>query len=312
MPEKEPTEFGNESYTEALKKKLDLDQNYEPVEPSNMKRQTYIDVLREGDPNKDKTPADYTEKLKEDIRNRDTERPPRLGAIEAVTQGKSELKWEKPSGVDYAMGFKIGTVLIPNIVSTTQANSFADIYGTGWSPDITLFYERQFIQHDHILALGLQFQVGLTSRRGTGKFLGGVAPSCPATGGTPATNCTFSTNSAVTTNFLTVPISIGPIFRLNVLRFIRPYVMAAGMFIPFMESRNDAVAGFRGYSFAANLEGGIAIQLDALDKQNSFEMYDSYNVKHFYLTANGQMLITFASNVSFNNLGIYTGILAEF
>lgn len=309
MPEKatdpELGEPGTQSYTEALKKKLRIDEDYAPAES----QQSFIDRLRQSD-NKEVAPEGaFLSSEQARIQQLDSEKEPKPSVIESVKAGTAaELKMQKPSGVSKAFGFRMGAWMNVGVTSTSSYAAFNTVYPGSWAPDIQLTAEWQLLQHDHVLALGVQGQIGASIWRGTGTFANSLTWPDNTTYATQA----VGSSSRVSLGFVSVPISVGPVFRLNVLRVLRPYIYVGGLFIPYFETRSDSVSGNRGYSIGANLEGGVAIQMDAFDRSAEFEMWDAYAIKHVYLTASYQMIFTFSSPVSFNNSGIYAGILAEF
>jgi hypothetical protein len=122
----------------------------------------------------------------------------------------------------------------------------------------------------------------------------------------------FGTASRTKFQFFTLPVMAGLSYRFNLLRILRPYVMAGPTLIGYVEMRNDSKEGNRGYSTGVYFSGGVSILLDWISKTSSWELYSNEGVKHYYLTIDYSRLSTLSGDVSVAVSGVYAGLTFEF
>jgi hypothetical protein len=290
----------------------------------------YIDSLRSQMPAKESSEGSYTERAKQKLQKPDatesyTEQlkkqlPPAQGdsegysdkkrstlppknsdsAIQAVREGRSELKMKRLGKVTNAVGFRIGAGMSYNVASNSeyQLRSFSDVYGSRYAPDFAFTYEWQPFRSEILGNIGLVGSVGLGFFRGVGQF----AIDLGADFQSPRTKFFF----------WSVPVSIGANYRFNLFKYVKPYVFAGPTLIGFLESRDDDEPTLRGYSTALNTSLGVSVLLDWMNSESAWNYYDDFQIKHTYLTIEYQRLTPLTGVVSFASSGIFAGFLFEY
>jgi hypothetical protein len=295
-----PSEGG--SYTESLKKKL----QEKDAASGAATGESYSEQLKrelEEDSSGAKTGDSYTdrEKLKLEPKTEG-------GAIQAVREGRSELKGKRVGEIHHAGGIRVGAAVTRDITATSEVGSvvaFGDIYGEkGYAPDVTLFYEYQPWHSEWFGSFGLAASLGFSYFKGTGIFA--VANLRNPDGDL------FPSKSRVDTQFFAIPVTVGLNYRFNLLRILRPFVMAGPSLIGFYETRSDEQGSHYASSRAYYVSGGVSILLDWLSREASWELYAEHKIQHFYLTVQYDRLTSFSSPVDFVASGVFGGLTFEF
>jgi hypothetical protein len=284
------------SYTEELKSKL-----------GSESKASHIESLKAEDPENFKArPQDssYTESKKAEL---PTTGPgtSKSGAIEAVQQNRSKLKPYKPGTVQYAAGLKLGASNTQVITAASGASNrtFRDFYGTGWFPDLQVFGEWQPLRSEDWGSVGLTASGGFTLQTGKGKFAVQLTkPSGEA----------FPDESQTSLRFMTFPALLGANLRINAAKYVRPYIQGGAGAVVFMESRSDNKDGKRGYSRVAHFTGGLNILLDPIFPRETWDVYEGYTTKHYYLTVDYTAMRTISGNIKFETSTIGVGVTHEF
>jgi hypothetical protein len=284
-------------YTKRQQDELSQDPKAELLAPS----ESYIDRIRETDPEKGKTTDGFLENERVKIGVREEK-----SAIQAVKDGKSELKVDIDTEIKGAGGVRIGASVARNISAANQARAFTDVYTNSWDPDVTIVYELRPFHSEWLGSLGIQTSLGITWFRGLGVF--DTAPNRPAELG----GGSYGTASMTKFGFITLPLTVAPIYRFNILRVLRPYASAGASFVPYFETRDDGGATRRGFSFSLQISGGLALALDYLDKKAAWDLFNDQGVKHIYLYAEYLKTIPIGSDVALDSSGFYGGILVEY
>ena len=290
-----PNDAGAESYTEAERRKL-------KAQPAP--EQSYIDQLKEQHPERYAPNSDspFTEGEKSKLAPKETG-----GAIQALKEGRSELhakRDEKPitSGIGLRIGAGVARTITVNDSTTATARDFSSVY-TGADPEIALVFEWHPFHSETYGNLNVFGSLGATFANGFGIFQ--FAPLKPD-------DTRFDSISRTAFQFFTVPITVGLGYRFNLAKYIRPYVNVGPTIIGYDEMRKDGNPSHTGYSYAFTAEAGAAILLDWVSSSASWDFYEEYKIKHYYLTLAYGNQATFASDVNFNYSGLYAGILFEF
>lgn len=269
-----PRATENDSYSEQQKKSLEQDASEPQTDP--------------------KAHQQYTEKLKQEL-------PP-----EKATSNPSELI---KKGLDRKLGrgdvepiknavnFRMGVSPGMQVTVVGGTNTFSDIYGGGWQPELMFHYERQLFHSENLGSIGLTGDFGLSYAEGFGRLRF-------AFDGTQVSRTKMS--------FIQVPILVGANYRFNLFRLLRPYAGAGVGTMLYTEIRSDQQPDRRGYSFVYDLHGGASLLLDFLDHETTQDSYLSEGIQHTYLFAEYFLLNTLSGNVQFARSGIYSGFLFEF
>ncbi len=277
----------NGSYIEKLKKEY----RNAPSEDAT----GYTESLRKEMPQSDGS-KNYSEKLSRSLP------PDNRSAIEDYKKGR-KLKPNKGSlETRSAFGFKF----FANATRTYTAGAKQDVeygtvYGDGWIPDFAFHYEWRPFTGDFIKKFGLYTSLGGSFSKAKGK----LDYSDPS-------GANFGTDSRTEFKFISVPVNVGLIYRMNFGDIIYPYFAGGPSAIGFVETRNDSQDGQRGYTFGYWFSGGIALGLDWLSPKNSWDQYDSMGIKHSYFTIDYTRLESVAGGlVEFTVDGIEAGFTFE-
>jgi len=253
------------------------------------------------DPENDDYNYSVKEKLKIEQADKEKDDDRSDSAIENYRNGKSELRLKRSVDIHSALAFKVGASVNRNL--TGQSAPFSQIYGPQFPPDFTLHFEWRPYHSEWFGSLGLVSEIGVTSFRGTGTFQFQLK--------NPVSGQNFPTISQVSTQFLMYPLTVGLIYRFNLLRVIRPYVQAGASVVGMMESRSDTQNVTKTYSTALNGIGGVCILLDGISKEMTWDIYAAHGVKHYYLDIEYQLQQALSGDVSLNASGVYVGFLME-
>jgi len=301
-PALEPAAAENpEPYIQSQKKKLQqADAEAEGPPPENG---SYIDAVKKENPAafSDANPGSYTaqEKAKLDPKAEG-------GAIQAVSEGRSELHARQKGEIHRAFGFRYGAALTRNIsaIPSLQLRAFNDIYGNSYAPDLSLFYEWQPIHSETYGNIGLMGSFGVGYFHGYGNFKVQLVNG--------ATGAPFPTTSQTKFQFFTAPAILALDYRFNLFHYFRPFVVVGPALIGYYEARNDDQAGSTGKSIGLYDSLGVSVLLDWLSPSNSWDLYTQMGVNHYYLTFEYSDLNTLSGDVSVQSSGLNVGLTYEF
>lgn len=304
----EPSEESvtGESFIETQKKKIQASDAAEPTElsePSDgysdrIKAQIQAQEAREGEA--PEAEGSYTAREKAKL----GPGPETGGAIQAFKEGRSELRARREGKIRNALVFKVGAISTRDISS--GGRSIDQVYSNGWVPDFQFTYEYQPFNSEWYGSLGLVLGAGISVHRGYGRF----SFELPNAGG--GAGATFPIESRTRMQFITAPFVAGLNYRMNLLRFIRPYVQATPALITYFERRSDGGSLKTGYSPGVIIGGGLNIPVGWLDENNSSALYDLQGVKRYHLTVDYTLTQSFSGPVSYNNSTFSAGLTYEF
>lgn len=304
-----PNGAPEESYTESEKKRLLKEK---PAETTEEGSQSYIDRERALNPGLNyQAPegnSSYTE-------TRRAQLPPKedRSAIQDFKDGKGPPKAKYEGVVTQAGGFRLDASATRTVTAEPGAanQAFDSLYKPGWVPALSVFYEYQFLRSDSLASLGLVFNGGLTYQHGNGTF------AVPLYAGTPtpaaaATPNPYATTTRTQFQFLTVPLMIGPSFRLNLLHYIQPYLQVGPALVGYFELRKDQRSGNHGLAKGIEFDGGINILLDWLSEGVHWDLYQEFGIHHSYLTVHYNHLNTPSGDLHFTSNAVSLGLSYEF
>jgi hypothetical protein len=276
-------------------------------EDTDQKESSYIEELRMTDPNpeKNKEHENYSGNIKSNLEPKD-----QTGAIQAYHEGRSELEFMRPGNIHNAIGFRYSVSgparAIEEGNSAVSAGSFNNVYSAGiYAPEFSVFYEFQPFHSEWFGNFGLVASIGVNYFYGVGKF--GLQLTKPGGVGL------FSSQSLTQFQFLYIPVMVGVNYRFNLLRILRPYVMVAPTLIGMFESRNDNGPFHYGRAQGVTASLGVSILLDWWSRSTSWDLYEDYSVKHFYLTLDGTWLEPIDGRyISIRSKGFTAGMTYEF
>ena len=279
----------SDSYIDSVKKKLDQ-------EPQPVAHESFIEA------EKRKHPENFAAEGPSYIEKEKAKLEPKAegGAIAAYNEGRSELKFTRKGDIHSAFGFRYGASLAHSITAVPEAlaNDFDTIYGKGFSPDASLFYEYQMLHSEIYGTLGVLANFGVGFYSGAGRFaitLGG-----------------FSPESHTQFQFFALPLVVGPTYRLNLTHYLIPFVTVGPALIPYFELRNDEKRGFHGMSKGLYASGGVMLPIDWLSRASSADLYYEHGVKRTSLTAEYSRLSTLSGDVTYNIYGLNIGLIFEY
>jgi hypothetical protein len=290
------SQSGNSTYLEGIQTRLKSETSQSP--PGS-----FIEDLKATDALRDEAGKSESYSEKERIR---LETKSTTGAIQAVHEGKSELEFKRPGSIHHAMGLRYSVSINREIggTSVAQAFDFQNIYGGSYAPEFAIFYEYQPFHSEWFGNVGIVGSVGVNYFYGVGQY----AIQVPKPGGTGF----FPANSAQKLQFFAVPIMVALNYRFNLFRILRPYVMLGPTLIGYLESRNDSVASNRGHSQGFTTSLGVSILMDWLSRGSSWNLYEDFAVKHYYLTLDYTQLVPLTGDVSFAFRGVSAGLTFEY
>lgn len=236
------------------------------------------------------------------------ESKPAGGAIQALHEGRSELKPRYDGKITGAFGVRYAVTPTRNFSGTAEAvaRSFDQLYGENYVPDLTLFYEFQPFYNEGFGTLNVLGSIGAAYFHGNGRFAVNLAkPAAVGTGN-------FGEESRTRFQFFEFPVSIGAVFRFNAARYLRPYVSAAPTLVVFNESRSDDGDSLWGTSKGIYTAVGASFLLDWISRSYSWDNYAENRVRHSYLTVEYGRLTPIASDVTFEASGFYAGFTFEY
>lgn len=275
------------------------------LKPDASAGKSYIEEIKKTDPHPASagTEESYTEIEKKKLS------PPakELGAIEAVSQGKSTLELKRTGKITGAAGFRVGinNSRTARARGSVKASEFSSVYKEQWVPDLTLFGEYQPFHSEWYGNIGIIGSLGYAQFRGRGNF-----ENPNITNG--ATGQTIGAQSRTQFRFNVIPLSLGLNYRFNLFRYVRPYIAGSGVGMLFFETRSDGKDGNRGRSLGFMGTVGVAFLLDFLNRSTTWDLYAENNVKHTYVTLEYSRLKTTSGEVEFEFSGVYTGLTFEF
>lgn len=285
MKDPAPTGQGTSPYLDAEKTRL-----------GPAPEQSYIQKLKDKHPELNQPPqANYIEEQKGRIAPKEEG-----GAIQAVKEGRSELSFKRERNIKAAFGFRYGAAMTRSLEASSEYayNKFKDVYGTAHAPDVTFFSEYQLFHNDTWGSIGLVGSLGMTYNNGQGRF----AIDLPG----------FGNTSQVKFQFFTVPLMVGLNYRMNLAKYVCPFVMAGPTLVGFDEIRSDDVKGNTGNSRGFFFSLGAMIPLDWVSKTSTEDLYYDFGIKRFGLTLEYSRLATFSGPIDFNVSGLNAGLTFEF
>ncbi len=320
-----------ESYTEQLKKEI------EPKGPGARTQGSYTEEFKkklesrtavEGEPEA-ATPAEaqgYTERLREDLpalrapspnggvensylerEKKKLESKSQTGAIAAVAEGKSDLSLKKPGNISRAFGFRYGVASLTRSYSVSGspgAVGFSSLYGANYVPEVSFLYEMQLFHSEILGSLGGVALMGLSYFSGKGIMSSQFAD--------PRTGAPYSSTSKTTFQLFSVPATFALNYRLNILHYVRPYIMAGPTVVASLESRSDSKPSGSGLSYAAYLSFGASILLDWMAKAANWDLYMDHKIQHSYLTVDYIQFIPLGGAIKAQSSGVFVGFTFEY
>ncbi len=295
----EPSFFkkGQESYIDSVRRGM--------KQKNQVTESSYIEELKKSDSSLKSEKSEKEKKSYLEIEKEKLNPEVKGGAIQEVLEGHSELHAKIEGSIHHAFGLKYGVSLSRNISSSAQLLKFNDIYGENYAPDLSLFYEFQPFHSEWFGNVGLMGMVGASYFHGQGIFAKTL--EIPGSGGQD-----FPSNSNTKFKFISVPVILGLDYRFNLLRILRPYVMAGVTSVGYIESRDDDIAGSRGHTEGFLVALGVAVLLDGLSSKSSWQFYSSFGIQHAYLTVDYTRLSTYTGSINYRVSGIMAGLMFEY
>jgi hypothetical protein len=259
--------------------------------------QPYIDQLKSKNPalNQETPSSGYAEEARSKLAPEETG-----GAIQAVREGRSDLHLKRPGTINASIGLKMATGMSHSFTGdpSVVANSFETVYGSGWVPDITLQAEYKPFYSEKFGSLGFIGTAGTSIYKASGRFA--IQLKRPD-------NSNFPMTSRTKLTFLSIPVMVGAKYQFNFSHYIRPYAVIGPTLIGMSENRNDNVSARKALSKGLTTSVGGAVLLDWINGDNSWNLYQDFGVKHYYLTVEYTKLTSFSSPVDVSYSGVTAG-----
>jgi hypothetical protein len=234
---------------------------------------------------------------------------PEGGAIQALNEGRSELHAKKVGKIRHAFGIKYGDnrFLTRDISATSdiQLRKFTDVYGAGYSPDVSIFYEFQPFHSKYFGNIGFVGQFGVAYFQGKGQFSSALL--IPGGGGTA-----FPALSSTSFQFFAVPVTLGIDYRFNLFHYLRPFALVGLNGVVVAEMRNDNINGSHGYTVGLTGTVGVSILLDWVSATSTWDYYSGFDIKHYYLTIDYSHTRSFLGLINYEVSGFSAGLTFEY
>lgn len=296
----------HQPYIDSLISGLPKDPNPHTAENPNPYIQSIQKKLKT-DPSEDTT--GYSDELKRQLPAKDgsegysdrigkTLPPDRGSAIEDYRKGR-KLKADKGTlETRNAFGFKLFASATRDYAAGANTDvEYSTVYGNGWVPDFAIHYEWRPFTGSLLKKFGLYSSLGASFTKAFGKL---------------NYQGSFGSDSRTEFKFITLPVNVGLIYRMNLGDVIYPYFAGGPSAIGFVEQRNDTASGNRGYTLGYWFTGGVALGLDWISPRNSWEQFETSGAKHTYLTIDYTYLQSVAGGlVEFTVDGIEVGFTFE-
>jgi hypothetical protein len=261
----------------------------------------YTDHLRSTDPELGKTESadGYSKKLQTNA----LKTPDRKSAIQSVNDGTSALKPRFEKEATRAAGIRFMAAGSRNYAakSGTGKRKFDQVYGSGWDPDIQVYYEHQLLRSGYG-NIGLQGSFGFGIFRGEGAFDYPLFRENGQAFGSPKTQY----------RFITIPLHVGGRFTLTLGKYVQPYAAVGPLAVAYLESRTDNKSDKWGRSFGYMGQLGANILLDDLTPEFLWDLYAGLGVRHYYVTLDYTRIATPNSDVDFDSNLVSLGFTYEF
>jgi hypothetical protein len=228
------------------------------------------------------------------------------GAIQAVKDGHSDLKYDKKGEIKYAIGLRFGIGINRDIVANNgvgTSTKFPDIYGANYAPDFALYAEYYLFRGD-VGKLGVFGMAGAGIFNGFGTFQ--VPPLNAQVGGT------FTNASQVQLHYIELPGVIGFDYRFSLSKYVQPFIMAGPSLIAGFETRNDGGSTLHVLSEGGYGAVGISVLMDWVSRHDDWDRYQTDGFIHAYLDIQYTQLKTFAGDVTYSVGGPSLGVTFEY
>lgn len=273
---------------------------------------SYIELLKAQDPKAfaetDKVESSQSSWLEQEKTRLGTEKAE--SPIRDMQEGRTRknlTRQDEP--VKNAFGIRVNAFATRGFVAEGSAQDFSSIYQSAWYPEIIAFYERQLLSSETWGALGLGVTSGFGFFQGTGFFAKNLRKPWSADPDNPDL---FGTTSRTQLTFISVPLFAGVSYRMNFLKYLRPYAQAMAGGIGAIEMRNDGLSNKYAYGIAVAASGGVNFLLNWIDPKGSFELFDTFGVNRFYLTADLTAQIPLFGLIRYTNVAFSAGMTYEF
>lgn len=237
-------------------------------------------------------------------------------AIQAVADGKSELRLRRPGPIKHAVSVALGATASRGLTladSGATGPGFADIYDSGWVADFSLHYEWQIFNHPIAGSFGIFGAGGISSFTGKGAFSRTLyKPNASPTVATLSTSTPYGARSNTAFTLLVIPMNLGINYRMNLLRYVQPFAMIGGSGVGMIEVRGDSNPNRWLPTFGLYYSGGVNLLLDWMSQGMTWELYDVFRIKHTYITGQFSGIQTFTGDVRVSSQVVYLGLTFEY
>ena len=305
-PPTAPAVAGDTPYLEQLRTNAEKEEAKKPPE-DRLTQGSYIEQLRRETPDDFKTPEpagdsqSWLEKERAHLGQEKVESP-----IADLAAGKTRTQI-KPEDLNTknAFGLRLNAYATRGFTAEGSNHAFSDVYTSSWYPEFVLFYERQLVNSQTWGSIGLGVTAGFGLFEGQGLFSFDLNKPFPSGG-------TFGLTSRTHFTFVSVPVFFGASYRMNFLKYVRPYAQAMAGGLGAVEARNDGLPLRFGYGIAVAASAGLNFLLNWLDPQSSFELHDLVGVNRYYLTADFTLQIPVFGMIRYSNVALSAAMTYEF
>ncbi len=229
------------------------------------------------------------------------------GAIQAVREGKSELKMKMPGGISRSFGLRYGIKSVSQNYSLSSGSGSVDfktLYGQNSSTDLSGFYEFQPIYSELFGSLGIIGIFGVSVFSGTGQLATTITD--------PRTGQLFPQSSQTQFQFFAFPASLALNYRFNLFQILRPSIMVGPTALGYWENRSDSKPNILGLSWAVYTSIGISVLLDWMSKEMHWDLYANHKIQHSFFTVDYIQYFPLSGQLKAQNSGVFVGFAFEY
>lgn len=318
-------ESSSTPYLDQLKKKIDSEshpassasssESYSKRLQESLGKESeasYIEQVRDSETFKKSEPKDQSVGVDQPQSYTDSEKlklapETQRSAIQDTLEGKAELQERRKGEVRHAFGLKYGASLKRDfkvLDASSNSPSFSSLYEQNYGPQFGFFFEYQPYHSEWWGSLGLVGAVDFGYFNGTGQLSQVILQPGGATPFPLVSNTQFQ--------FFLSPVTLGVNYRLNLLRYIRPFIFVGPTAVGYLETRNDDRGNHYGVSTSWLGSAGVSILLNPWARKSAWDLYLTQGVHHYYLTVEYSRLMPLGGMVRFAYSGVFAGLTYEY
>lgn len=235
------------------------------------------------------------------------------GLVRIKKDGTYVYKVDRKVGTD-STSLRVGQASQPNITISVQPTdasgnatgptrqyNFSDLYGSNSGYLLEYNYERFFTNQGG--RLGAQAGVSAMFASGQGKLVFN-----------PDTTNNPNSNAKEAYTFVTLPLQLGAVYRLEISerQMFVPYGAGGGTYVVLMEKREDVATPKFAGGFGFYGAGGMMLNLGAFDSEGLDSLEREHGITNFWLTLELKVIEVTGASFGFSNRYLNAGLSFDF